>query len=100
MEEQRPSVPKTTKQGRDIPPLWDWIEPLVWNDKMLAALERGVKGGKWFSLIDKVWSQSKSRSIQNALTLIACKPSSTKSNQSKEDGLNITNTVTKKRSLM
>jgi RNA-directed DNA polymerase len=24
---------------------------------MLAALERGIKGGKWFSLIDKVWSE-------------------------------------------
>jgi RNA-directed DNA polymerase len=24
---------------------------------MLAALERGVKGNKWFSLIDKVWSE-------------------------------------------
>jgi hypothetical protein len=23
---------------------------------MLAALERGVKGGKWYSLIDKVWN--------------------------------------------
>jgi RNA-directed DNA polymerase len=23
---------------------------------MLAALERGVKGNRWFSLIDKVWS--------------------------------------------
>ena len=22
---------------------------------MLQALEKGVKGGKWFSLIDKVW---------------------------------------------
>ena len=24
---------------------------------MLAALERGLKGNKWFSLIDKVWSE-------------------------------------------
>ena len=23
---------------------------------MLAALERGVKGWKWYSLIDKVWN--------------------------------------------
>lgn len=28
----------------------------VWSEKMLMALERGVKGNKWFSLIDKVWS--------------------------------------------
>lgn len=31
-------------------------EPCVWTERMLAALERGVKGGKWFSLIDKVYS--------------------------------------------
>ncbi|MDP3115021.1 MAG: group II intron reverse transcriptase/maturase [Candidatus Cloacimonadaceae bacterium] len=55
MEEQRSSVSEQAKQERDIPPLWDWVEPLVWTDKMLAALERGVKGGKWFSLIDKVY---------------------------------------------
>ena len=30
------------------------MEPSVWTDRMLEALERGVKGGKWFSLIDKV----------------------------------------------
>jgi RNA-directed DNA polymerase len=56
MEEQRSSVPETATQERNIPSRWDWVEPLVWTDKMLAALERGVKGGKWFSLIDKVWS--------------------------------------------
>jgi len=32
-----------------------WAEPSVWTDRMLTALQRGVKGGKWFSLIDKVW---------------------------------------------
>ncbi len=26
----------------------------VWSEKMLMALERGVKGGRWFSLADKV----------------------------------------------
>lgn len=55
MEEQRTTVPETAKQVREIPPRWDWVEPLVWTDKMLAALEKGVKGGKWFSLIDKVY---------------------------------------------
>ncbi len=34
---------------------WAWAEPSVWTDRMLAALENGVKGGKWFSLIDKVY---------------------------------------------
>lgn len=55
MEEQRAPVPAAAKQVRELPPQWDWVEPLVWTDKMLAALERGVNGGKWFSLIDKVW---------------------------------------------
>jgi RNA-directed DNA polymerase len=32
-----------------------WVEASVWNERMLAALENGVKGGKWFSLIDKVY---------------------------------------------
>jgi RNA-directed DNA polymerase len=33
---------------------WDWVERAVWTDRMLEALEKGVKGGVWFSLIDKV----------------------------------------------
>ena len=35
---------------------WAWAESSVWTDRMLTALEQGVKGGKWFSLIDKVYS--------------------------------------------
>ncbi len=31
-------------------------EPGVWSERMLAALEAGVKGNKWFSLIDKVYA--------------------------------------------
>ena len=27
----------------------------MWNERMLAALGNGVKGSKWFSLIDKVY---------------------------------------------
>jgi RNA-directed DNA polymerase len=30
------------------------VEASIWTERMLAALEDGVKGGKWFSLIDKV----------------------------------------------
>lgn len=35
-----------------------WVEASVWTDRMLAALEEGVKGGVWFSLIDKVYGSS------------------------------------------
>src|SRR5690606_29845372 len=33
---------------------WDWVAPEVWTDRMLTALEQGVKGGRWYSLMDKV----------------------------------------------
>lgn len=34
---------------------WEWAEAAIWTDIMLTALENGVKGGKWFSLIDKIY---------------------------------------------
>lgn len=46
-----------TKQGRDTQSRWDWVERPVWSERMLNALETGVKGNQWFSLIDKVYSQ-------------------------------------------
>jgi len=36
---------------------YPYAERCVWSARMLRALEEGVKGGKWFSLIDKVWSK-------------------------------------------
>jgi len=36
---------------------WLWVEPSIWTERMLNALKTGVKGGKWFSLIDKVHKQ-------------------------------------------
>jgi RNA-directed DNA polymerase len=30
------------------------VEATIWTERMLAALDNGVKGSKWFSLIDKV----------------------------------------------
>jgi RNA-directed DNA polymerase len=49
------AVPETAKQA----PLTqtdnrDWIDRAIWTERMLAALDNGVKGSKWFSLIDKV----------------------------------------------
>ena len=35
---------------------WIWAEASTWTDRMLAALETGVKGFVWFRLIDKVYS--------------------------------------------
>ena len=53
-----------TKQVGETCDRWKWVEPSVWTERMLNALEEGVKGGKWFSLIDKVSSQ---KSLQSAL---------------------------------
>ena len=58
MEDQSSSVAATPTQGEDIPARWVWVEPSVWSERMLAALDNGVKGGKWFSLIDKVCKKS------------------------------------------
>ena len=35
---------------------WSWTEACIWTDRMVSALENGVKGGRWFSLIDKVYA--------------------------------------------
>jgi RNA-directed DNA polymerase len=57
-----PGVP-LAKQGREVAPQWAWTEASVWTERMLATLEGGVKGGKWYSLMDKVW---KSENLQSA----------------------------------
>jgi RNA-directed DNA polymerase len=51
------SVLETTKQDTKAP-LLAGVETLIWTENMLAALGNGVKGGKWFSLIDKVYSET------------------------------------------
>ena len=56
-EEPSASVPARDKQVEED--LWQrhGAERGVWTEPMLAALERGLKGNKWFSLIDKVASE-------------------------------------------
>ena len=44
------------------------VEPMIWTERMLAALEQGVKGGKWFSLIDKVHPE---RTLRAAFSQVA-----------------------------
>ena len=58
LEEQPASVSEMAKQAGEIRDRWSWVEPEVWTERMLTALEKGVKGGKWFSLIDKVYAIS------------------------------------------
>jgi RNA-directed DNA polymerase len=43
-------------------------ETRVWTERMLAALAKGVKGGKWYSLIDKVYPEA---ALRAALAQVA-----------------------------
>ena len=58
MPEQSSTVSaERAKQGAEMPRAssnWAWVEAEVWTERMLSALENGVTGGKWYSLIDKV----------------------------------------------
>jgi RNA-directed DNA polymerase len=51
------SAVKATQGGEAaegaIPDL-GWAEASIWTDRMKSALVNGVKGGKWFSVVDKV----------------------------------------------
>ena len=51
-------VSEKAKQTESAPSQWVWVDRAVWTERMLAALGNGVKGNKWFSLIDKVYRLS------------------------------------------
>ena len=63
------SVPGMAKQGAEARD-WSWVESSVWTERMVSALVNGVKGGRWYSLMDKVcapatlaaaWEKTRSR---------------------------------------
>jgi RNA-directed DNA polymerase len=51
-------VPAVAKPEGDTPAphRWAWVEASIWTERMLAALDNGVQGGRWYSLMDKVAS--------------------------------------------
>lgn len=55
-EHQPALVSEGTTQAGEVRSRWAWTEPSVWTDRMLEALVRGVKGGRWYSLHDKAFS--------------------------------------------
>jgi RNA-directed DNA polymerase len=57
-----------TKPAEDVRARWAWAEPKVWTDRMLTALEQGVKGGKWHALIDRIYSPA---NLEAAFTKVA-----------------------------
>lgn len=57
-EQRLAGVPFAARHAGEAHGRWQWVEPTVWSPHMLTALENGVKGGCWFSLIDKVASEA------------------------------------------
>jgi RNA-directed DNA polymerase len=50
-----PPVPARATQGAEARD-WSWVEDTVWTERMVSALVNGVKGGRWYSLMDKVFA--------------------------------------------
>lgn len=67
-EENRAQFPPTGSRGTGVndsekpaSTCWSWVEPQVWTKRMLTTLEQGVKGGRWYSLMDKVYKAANLR---------------------------------------
>ena len=69
-EQRPPTVPERAPQDGEIRARWAWVETEVWTERMLATLETGIEGGKWFRLIDKVWSP---KNLGSALEKVVAK---------------------------
>ena len=53
------AVPARAKRGAEAGDRtrdWSWAEAAVWTERMVSALANGVKGGRWYSLMDKVYA--------------------------------------------
>jgi RNA-directed DNA polymerase len=67
-ENQLVAVPARTIRTREMVELILWVEPAVWTERMLTALVEGVKGGKWYSLMDKIQPE---RTLRAAFSQVA-----------------------------
>jgi RNA-directed DNA polymerase len=54
-DQQPVTVPFGATPAGQPPSVKEWANRLVWTDRMLTALEQGVRGGRWHTLIDKVY---------------------------------------------
>lgn len=50
------TVPFAATPAGSPPSVDAWANRAVWTDCMLTALQRGVRGGRWHTLGDKVWN--------------------------------------------
>ena len=50
------TVPFAATPAGEPPTIREWANPSVWTERMLNTLHTGVQGGKWHTLIDKVYA--------------------------------------------
>jgi RNA-directed DNA polymerase len=50
------TVPFAATPAGEPPSVKDWANRSVWTERMLTTLETGVRGGRWHTLIDKVYA--------------------------------------------
>src|SRR6202046_5262706 len=55
-EQQNAGSADVAMQGGEAARDFSWAEATVWTKRMLSALVNGVKGGKWYALMDKVFA--------------------------------------------
>ena len=66
--QQPEAVPaRPGKRAGEAGPARPTAEPPIWTARMLATLEKGVTGGKWYSLIDKLYPQTTLRAAFKAV---------------------------------
>lgn len=56
--DQQPPRVRKLEPGGQTTAQRSWVERAVWNERMLETLATGVTGGKWHSLMDKVYRLS------------------------------------------
>jgi RNA-directed DNA polymerase len=49
------TVPFAATPAGQPPSIMEWANRAVWTERMLTTLQQGVRGGKWHTLIDKVY---------------------------------------------
>src|SRR6266567_6970612 len=59
---------EATRAGEAEAAARSYAEPSVWTERMLATLLEGVRGGKWYSLMDKVHAE---RTLRAAAARVA-----------------------------
>jgi RNA-directed DNA polymerase len=67
-EFQPEAVSERIKRAGELMRRWGWVELSIWTERMLTALDKGVKGGQWYSLIDKVTPE---RTLKTAFQKVA-----------------------------